>query len=82
MIHRLDNSIILKVVTREGLVEREIVGKEIRKKKGIKGTSLKRTKIKVRNRIKDNLVNLVERRSSILIIFLPDFARRASVINI
>ncbi len=56
--------------------------KEIRKKKGIKGISLRKIKIKVRSRIKDNLVDLEEKRSSILIIFLPDFVRRASVINI
>jgi len=70
------------MVTREGPVEREMMGKEIRKEEGIKGTLLRRIKIKVRNRIKNNLVDLVERRFFILIIFLPDFARRVSAINI
>ena len=70
------------MITRERPVEREIVEKKIRKEEGIKEISLKRIKIKVRNRIKDNLVNLVERRFSILIIFLPDFARRVNTINI
>ncbi len=80
--HRLDNLITSKIVTREGPVEREIVGKKIRKEERIKGTPLKRIKVKIRSRIKNNLVNLVERRFSTLITFLPDFARRVSVINI
>ncbi len=80
--HRLDNLIISKVATREGPVEREIVGKEIRKEEGIKRIFLKRIKTKIRSRIKNNLVNLVKKRSSILIISLPDFVRRVSVINI
>jgi len=63
-------------------VEREIVKKKIKKEEGIKETFLKRIKTKIRNQIKNNLVDLIERRSSILIISLPDFARRASIINI
>ena len=45
--------------------------KEIKKKEGIKGISLKKIKIKIKSRIKNNLINLVKRRSSILIISLP-----------
>jgi len=63
-------------------VKREIIGKEIRKEERIKGTSLKKIKAKIRSRIKNNLINLIERRSSILIISLPDFVRRVSAINI
>ncbi len=37
LIHRLDNSIISKIVIREGPVEREMIKKEIKKKEGIKG---------------------------------------------
>ncbi len=59
-----------------------MVKKEIRKKEGIKRTPLKKIKAKIRSRIKDNLVDLVEKRSSTLIIFLPDFARGTSIINI
>ena len=39
--HRLDNSIILKIVTHEGPVKREIIKKEIKKKR-IKRTPLKK----------------------------------------
>ncbi len=63
-------------------MEREIVKKKIKKEERIKETFLKRIKTKIRNQIKNNLVDLIERRSSILIISLPDFARRASIINI
>jgi len=42
-------------------VEREMVGKEIRKEKRIKEIFLKKIKVKVRSRIKDNLVDLVEK---------------------
>jgi len=63
-------------------VEREIVKKEIKKEKGIKRILLRKIKIKVRSRIKDNLINLMERRHFILIIFLSDFARRVNAINI
>ncbi len=56
--------------------------KEIKKKEGIKGISLKKIKIKIKSRIKNNLINLIKRRFFILIIFLPDFARRVNTINI
>ncbi len=82
LIYRLDNSIILKMVTREKPVERKMIKKKIRKEERIKGTFLRRIKIKVRSRIKDNLINLVEKRFFTLIISLPDFVRRVSVINI
>ncbi len=82
MTYRLDNSIILKIITREKPVEREIVKKKIKKEERIKRTPLKRIKIKIRNRIKNNLVNLVEKKPSTLITFLPDFARKISAINI
>ena len=38
-----------------------MVGKEIRKEKRIKEIFLKKIKVKVRSRIKDNLVDLVEK---------------------
>jgi len=63
-------------------VKREMVEKEIRKEEKMKRISLKKIKVKIRNQIKDNLINLIKRRSFILIIFLPDFARRVSAINI
>jgi len=64
------------MITRERPVKREIIEKKI------KGIFLKKTKIKIKNRIKNNLINLVEKKSSTLIIFLPDFAKRANTINI
>ena len=63
-------------------MKKKIIRKEIRKEEGIKKTPLKRIKIKIRSRIKNNLINLVERRPSTLIIFLPDFVKKISVINI
>ncbi len=63
-------------------MKREMVEKEIRKEEKMKRISLKKIKVKIRNQIKDNLINLIKRRSFILIIFLPDFARRVSAINI
>ena len=82
LIYRFDSSTILKIAIREKPVEREMVEKKIKKKEKIKGIFLRRIKTKVRSRIKNNLVDLVERRSSTLIISLPDFAKRASAINI
>ena len=82
LIHRFDNSIILKMITRERPVKREIVEKEIRKEKKIKRIPLKRIKAKIRSRIKNNLMDLTKKRFFTLIISLPDFARRVSTINI
>ncbi len=70
------------MITREKPVKREIMEKEIRKEEEIKKILSKKTKIKIRSRIKNNLINLVKRRFSILIISLPDFVRRVSIINI
>ncbi len=82
MIYRFDSLIFLKMIIREGPVKREMMKKKIKKKEGIKRISLKKIKTKIRNRIKDNLMNLVGKKSSTLIISLSDFARRASTINI
>ena len=82
LIYRLDSSIILKVITREGPVKKKMVGKKTKKEEGIKGTPLRKIKVKIRSRIKDNLINLVERKPSTLIISLPDFVRRVSAINV
>jgi len=47
------------VVIHEKPVKREMVGKK--RKKGIKGTPPRKIKVKIRNRIKDNLINLVKK---------------------
>jgi len=54
------------MITRERPVEREIVKKEIKKEEGIKETPPKKIKIKIRSRIKNNLINLIKKT------FYPD----------
>jgi len=63
-------------------VEREIIKKKIKKEERTKKTPPKKTKIKVRSRIKNNLINLIKKRFSTLITSLPDFARKTNIINI
>jgi len=59
--HRLDSSTTSKIITHERPVEREIIKNKTKKEERIKGIFLRKIKIKVRNRIKDNLVDLVKK---------------------